>query len=598
MFDKCPNCGKGIGTFGSGKKIRCDYCQDEGCTSCFLSINKTAEPYFVDFESLKHYLQSKPSVSSTSKNEIFCCHKNTCFSLFLESIDPFFRSREILEKTRNEPHLQRMYINITLRKVRDTTQDGRVSYMEFWDGFKFMEYSLLNRLFIEYLQENKEILTDFFETTLSMKFKNISKDIQQFPNYNEVLTFFGNILPLKLVQLFIDLGNEKYDLCLQNIENISDLDVKDSLRVIFYGLKSRTVTVAESGLNSLGMQNINPRFVEAFSELVSRKIGKQRAFSERNLRSSHCFLSELVDLALKDYKSSKKSLNSVISLYILAKTGAVARLDVADTRMSLNMGRKVHAQRTIFGTAGPTKSIDLGAYYFYVNALVCSHKWDQTAAQMVRLKLGYLASALLDGDYDLERMFRDGLRFIPFGEEAAYAFKSIVRKRMLSDSALWRLPTFKHFYEDSNIDQLTAIHILYFDLGRDLAKKYIGWWSSLLAPKELKKLKKMIKNPGEISGFIESIDPSFAEECREEWRSTEKWGSDKAKDYRVLSLLHYLYPELIRSASSHSKGNLIEKLNKKLANFIYSDSFSNNWEILYILRIFELIGENLSFYDP
>lgn len=322
-------------------------------------------------------------------------------------------------------------------------------------------------------------------------------------------------------------------------------------------------------------------------------------------RLSMIYVKDLVDFALVDYNSSEKSPNFgdfTVAWYILSKTGIAEHLSLSNrsawyilsltgaVHLSLNnispcpsLRRWISIPRGRHG-----KSINLGSYYFYVNSMVCSHKWGPDKAEMTWQALRSLARDLTDYNNDLNDTLWGDLRFVPFGEEAAYAFKCLKEKKMMANLfGKLSLGEYKYYSDKKNIDYLTVLHMIYFDLGEKEAKKFIKWhWP--LYPSEFSKMKKVVKNPKELSTFIESITSAFAEEGNENWRGEE------ARQYRTLSALHYLYPEVIENASPSSKNYLIEKLNKRLAKIISSKKLDGNWEILYILRIFELIGVDLS----
>jgi hypothetical protein len=69
----------------------------------------------------------------------------------------------------------------------------------------------------------------------------------------------------------------------------------------------------------------------------------------------------------------------------------------------------------------------------------------------------------------------------------------------------------------------------------------------LLCPPEFGKIKKIIKYPKELSAFVKSITSTFAE------KGNENWKGEEAKQYRILSALHYLYPEVIEKANPFTK---------------------------------------------
>lgn len=302
-------------------------------------------------------------------------------------------------------------------------------------------------------------------------------------------------------------------------------------------------------------------------------------------------LRNLVEMAMEDYNSAGKSSNSgnsIVPWYILSKTGIAEDLPLRNSMKHSPGSRSIH-----FPGGWSGKYVSLDDFFFYTNSMVCSRKWNSATAEVIWQRLSNLARGLSGCNYDLDKTLWSDLKPIPFGEEAAFAFKCLIKKEM-TKKLFGKIP-FKllNYYdlESPTADYLTAVHMIYFDLGKEDARKYINGHRHWSPARDLVEIIRAVENPKELSKFIESVTSSFAESV------FENWTGEEARKYRRLSALHYVYPEVIENADPHSKEHLIEKLNKRLAKLISVRNLNRNWEILYILRILELIGVDLSIRD-
>jgi len=592
ILSKCPHCGKRVGSFGLDKKVRCYYCLNEGCTNCFFFVGSESDKDYL-YESQRHpikFLIKGFLMSKITEEEMYCCHETHCFQSFIDTILPFARSQEILRKIVNEPHLQRIYIKSSILKLKNLVEEKKFDKIVIWECFSFLSYSLKRNLFFHDIQKNRDVFENLIEHHLKNDFlgvySTIEKDEERF---NEIFKFFTDVVSLQLLRLYIHLKKERDDLCLENLKDISNSSIHEPLAAIFRGLENDDIDTVQSALDSFEThEGVDATILKTFLAIIKQKIVKNRLFSGRDSKSSRCFLDKLIDLAFKNYDFHTKSLsvhNFIVSWYILAKTGVANHLDVSHMPVvGFGMGRSIRIPKGLYGI-----SSELGALYFYVDAMKSSQRWNQTCIATVKQELKELLRKLSLGGYsDFDFTFWKELWKFPFGEEIVFAYESIGEERIFRRTQ----NMMRVCVELGSLrkDNLTTLLTIYFDRGKKDAIYYLKY--DLFPPEELGRIREFVKNPGKLSKFVETIDSSFAKKRKEEWEGEE------ARNYRILNATYFLYPELVRGVNIKSKMILIERLNERLANIISSGNIEWNWEILYILRIFEIIGEDLYISSP
>lgn len=589
ILSKCPHCGKRMGTFSLDKKVRCTYCLSEGCTNCF---------FFVKSESDLYKSQNNPVnllvkgflMSENPEEEIYCCHESHCFQSFIEILSPFARSQEILEKIVNEPHLQKIYINSSIQKLMNLFEDKKFNDLTIWACFSFLDYSLRNNLFLHDIQKNRDFFKESIEYHLKNDFLGACKIIENDEGrFNKIFGFFTDVISLQLLRLYINLRKENYDLCIENLKDISDPHIREPLVAIFNELRSGDIDIAQSALDSLETyEGVNTEISKTFSALVNQKMVKARIFRGRNPKSSSCFLDRLIDLALKSYDFYSKSLDAhshFVSWYILAKTGILTHLDVSYVpSFFFPMYRSIRIPKGLYGIGSR-----FGALYFYVDSMKSSNRWNQTCIAFVKQELNALLGELSLGDYqDLDYPFWKEIWKYPFGEEIVFAYKSIGEGEIFGKTM--NIMRICISLGSLHKDNLATLLTIYFDRSREDAIYYLKY--DIFPPEELRRMREFVKGPEKLSKFAEKIDSTFAK------KGEENWHGEEARDYRILNAMYFLFPELVRGIHIDSKMMLIERLNERLARILSSEDIERNWELLYILRIFEIIGENIYVDSP